>query len=163
MNRVSRHALPALAALVRLRTRSAVVLSAIPSTGVVLAALGPSGLRWASSHPLVSSWQRLFDASSGSGAGRLAEWKDSLQLFVERGVLGAALVLLLATLLLRDAFHTGCSRAFWQVGKNDQRRLGLYISRCIVEAHGGKTWAESTSGKGSVFQFTIPPSIPRLD
>jgi signal transduction histidine kinase len=47
---------------------------------------------------------------------------------------------------------------FWQVGKNDHRGLGLglYISRCIVEAHGGKIWAESTLGRGTAFHFTIP-------
>lgn len=47
---------------------------------------------------------------------------------------------------------------FWQVGKNDQRGLGLglYISKCIVLAHGGRIWAESTVGQGSVFHFTIP-------
>jgi signal transduction histidine kinase len=53
---------------------------------------------------------------------------------------------------------------FWQVGKNDRRGvgLGLYISRCIVEAHGGKIWAESTLGEGSRFCFTLP-SPKRLD
>jgi signal transduction histidine kinase len=47
---------------------------------------------------------------------------------------------------------------FWQVGKNDQRGLGLglYISRCIVDAHGGRIWAESTVGGGSALHFTIP-------
>ncbi len=50
---------------------------------------------------------------------------------------------------------------FWQVGKNDQRGLGLglYISRCIVDAHGGKIWAESTLGEGSVFRLTIPAAV----
>jgi signal transduction histidine kinase len=47
---------------------------------------------------------------------------------------------------------------FWQVGKNDRRGqgLGLYISKCIVEAHRGRIWAESTAGKGSQLYFTLP-------
>ena len=34
--------------------------------------------------------------------------------------------------------------------------LGLSISRHLVEAHGGKIWAESIEGRGSTFLFTIP-------
>jgi signal transduction histidine kinase len=34
--------------------------------------------------------------------------------------------------------------------------LGLYIARCIVEAHGGAIWAESQLGTGSAFHFTLP-------
>jgi PAS domain S-box-containing protein len=34
--------------------------------------------------------------------------------------------------------------------------LGLYISRQIVEAHGGRIWAESKLGQGSTFSFTLP-------
>jgi signal transduction histidine kinase len=37
--------------------------------------------------------------------------------------------------------------------------LGLYISKNIVEAHGGKIWAENDSdGKGATFSFTLPIS-----
>ncbi len=50
---------------------------------------------------------------------------------------------------------------FWQVGKGDRRGvgLGLYISRCIVEAHGGRIWAESKLGEGTTVRFTIPNTV----
>ena len=35
--------------------------------------------------------------------------------------------------------------------------LGLSIARGIVEAHGGRIWAESEEGKGSTFSFTLAP------
>ena len=37
--------------------------------------------------------------------------------------------------------------------------LGLYISKSIVEAHGGRIWAENNSnGNGASFSFTLPLS-----
>jgi C4-dicarboxylate-specific signal transduction histidine kinase len=34
--------------------------------------------------------------------------------------------------------------------------MGLPISRSIIEAHGGRLWAESNGSGGAVFQFTLP-------
>jgi signal transduction histidine kinase len=35
--------------------------------------------------------------------------------------------------------------------------LGLYISKSIIEAHGGKIWAENNpNGKGATFSFSLP-------
>jgi signal transduction histidine kinase len=47
---------------------------------------------------------------------------------------------------------------FWQARANDRRGvgLGLYITRCIVEAHRGRIWAESAHGVGSTLRFTLP-------
>jgi signal transduction histidine kinase len=37
--------------------------------------------------------------------------------------------------------------------------LGLFVSKSIIEAHGGKMWAENNAdGKGATFSFTLPLS-----
>ena len=47
---------------------------------------------------------------------------------------------------------------FVQLTKNDRRGvgLGLFISKCIVQGHGGSIWAENRIGQGSTFCFTLP-------
>jgi len=37
--------------------------------------------------------------------------------------------------------------------------LGLYICKRIIDAHGGKIWAESEAGKGAAFSFSLPAEI----
>ena len=51
-------------------------------------------------------------------------------------------------------------RKFYQVDTSSTREkggsgLGLSICKGIVEAHGGKIWAESEFGKGATFSFTL--------
>jgi two-component system phosphate regulon sensor histidine kinase PhoR len=53
-------------------------------------------------------------------------------------------------------------RIFERFYKADRARsgggtgLGLSIARHLVEAHGGRIWADSTLSEGSIFYFTLP-------
>ena len=39
--------------------------------------------------------------------------------------------------------------------------LGLYISKNIIEAHGGRMWAENNpDGKGAIFAFSLTAHYP---
>jgi signal transduction histidine kinase len=40
--------------------------------------------------------------------------------------------------------------------KHEGMGMGLSISRTIIEAHGGKLWAENESRGGATFRFTVP-------
>lgn len=49
-------------------------------------------------------------------------------------------------------------KPYWQAKKTAHMGagLGLAIVRGIVEAHGGRVWAENAPGGGALFRFTIP-------
>jgi two-component system sensor histidine kinase VicK len=52
---------------------------------------------------------------------------------------------------LPKLFSKFASKSFQGTG------LGLFISKSIIEAHGGRIWAENNAdGKGATFSFTLP-------
>ncbi len=47
--------------------------------------------------------------------------------------------------------------------QNPGTGLGLYISKGLVEAHGGRIWVEDGTDKGAVFSFTLPLTHDSVD
>ncbi|MBU0595241.1 hypothetical protein KJ567_00975, partial [Candidatus Bipolaricaulota bacterium] len=37
--------------------------------------------------------------------------------------------------------------------------LGLSIAKALVEAHGGRIWAENAPAGGACFRFTLPAAV----
>jgi signal transduction histidine kinase len=45
---------------------------------------------------------------------------------------------------------------FYKSSDSGGMGLGLSIAKYLVEAHGGKIWAESEPGQGTKISFTLP-------
>jgi signal transduction histidine kinase len=52
-----------------------------------------------------------------------------------------------------DAFYTT---------KSSGMGMGLSICRSIIDAHGGRLWAEANEFRGTIFQFTLPSAEKEL-
>src|ERR671939_553502 len=64
----------------------------------------------------------------------------------------------LADDILDRLFSKFASKSFQGTG------LGLFISKSIIEAHGGKIWAENNSdGRGATFSFSLPVANNKTD
>jgi signal transduction histidine kinase len=83
---------------------------------------------------------------------------QSLQLHTERFNLDHVILNVLDDIVLTTQFNGTNVQILYQP-QDTFTGLGLFISRRIVEAHGGKIWSENNSHeKGATFTFSLPLS-----
>jgi two-component system, OmpR family, sensor histidine kinase KdpD len=54
-------------------------------------------------------------------------------------------------------------RAMDATARTSGSGLGLAVCKGLVEAHGGRIWAENRTGGGAMFRFTLPITIAKGD
>lgn len=89
-----------------------------------------------------------FTARGGTIAVRAAEQDDAVQVSISDTGSGIGAEQLMH---LFDRYWSASNSAIRSRGAG----LGLPIARGIIQAHGGRIWAESESGRGSTFHFTL--------
>jgi PAS domain S-box-containing protein len=69
------------------------------------------------------------------------------------------------SLSIKDAgvgFEPGRAETLFQAfytTKSEGMGIGLFVSRSIIENHGGRLWAEANDGPGATFSFSVPCSV----
>jgi signal transduction histidine kinase len=101
---------------------------------------------------LTNLLSNAFKYSPRGGTVRLAAWPEGAQVHLAISDQGIGL----APEHLERVFEK-----YYRVPgqEGDQRTgsgLGLFICKRIVEAHGGRIWADSTPGRGSTFHVALP-------
>ena len=130
----------------RVAARNVTLINSLPD---LTADADPDRLQQAFANLLDNAVKYGRDGGSVTVGGRTVE-EGSIEVFVQDDGPG----------IPADALERVFER-FYRVDKGRSQELGgtglgLSIVKHIVQAHGGRVWAESIPGKGSTFYFTLP-------
>ena len=139
------------------------VTTAAERKGVELETAAPAGLPAAQADPdrlqqvLLNLLHNALRHTPAGGTVRLAAQAEGRELHFQVADTGEGIAAEDLAHLFERFYRTDASRARASGGTG----LGLSIVRGLVEAMGGRVWAESVVGQGTVVHFTLPAVPPR--
>ena len=88
--------------------------------------------------------------------GAVEQWPRELSISTEQTQANGVLVVVRDTGPGIDAEHVERVFEAFYTTKSSGVGMGLSICRSIIDAHGGRLWAEANEPRGAVFQFNLP-------